>query len=114
MDKPTEPGWYEAIDSMKHHCCYWWTGTNLLSFPESVDGPYDLNQFRNFCRLIQKHQPEIIIGDGVTVLRPGVWLSRNIGSVPWWNSHLVESNCSPCVSWPGKEYTRIGDVPEEA
>jgi len=117
MDKPTEPGWYlfrfTPLGEADDHAGYW-DGAKLSHSPAGTHSlsAEELAGCSNFRPLIPKPAPEVIIGDGKTVLRPGVWVSKNGGSVRWWNSHLVESDCAPFVSWHDKEYTRIGDVPE--
>lgn len=55
-----------------------------------------------------KPAPEIIIGNGVTVLRPGVWYARRRGDSEYFTFR------DGCKGVNGVTYTRIGDVPGEA
>lgn len=60
----------------------------------------------------EKPSPEIIYGDGATILRPGVWTYRDHERTTgrWLAACIVMDN-SDGTTHIGREYIRIGDVP---
>jgi len=115
MDKPTTEGWYEATDDVAgNRDCYWWTGTKLLPRPEYVGVEIDAGRLANYRRLVEVPAPEVIIGDGATVLRPGVWASRWIAHKQYGRAWSAFVNLYDTPTIEEREYQRIGDVPGEA
>jgi len=115
MDKPTEPGWYLCncdgkSNYIKGDLVLFFNGQHLLTSP---GGHRSLLPVTNFRLLIEKPAPEIIIGDGKTVLRPGVWATRWIANERFGSDWYAFANRCETESIKGREYTRIGDVPGE-
>lgn len=108
MDKPTLDEHFPKLSELEIA-----DAINACKDAGAVNAAAALSKYITRLQIESKPPPEIIIGDGVTVLRPGVWMYQEVESEHSENEEGALIARKPEVANEEWIFTRIGDVPGE-